>query len=109
MLVVVLMILGQLQQYLHVIAKIFEYCLINKLSNYLSVHESQFEFTKGGGCDKALLLFKTVFEYFNNHGSTVFVATLDLIKTYDRLNQCILIFKLYDVGILRDIVMMLVF
>ena len=28
----------------------------------------------------------------------VFVAALDLTKAYDRFNQCILILKLYDIG-----------
>ena len=64
-----------------IIAKIFEYCLINKLSNYMSMHELQFGFTKGGGCDKTLLVFKTVVMYYNNHRSTVFVAALGLKKT----------------------------
>ena len=58
------------------------------------MHELQFGFTKGGGCDKALLIFKTVVEYYNNHGNTVFVAALDLTKAYNRLNQCILVFQL---------------
>ena len=65
-----------------VIAKIFEYRLMNKLSNYMSMHELQFGFTKGGGCNKAVLVFKTVVEYYNNHGSTVFVTALDLTKAY---------------------------
>ena len=73
------------------------------------MYELQFGFTKGGGCDKALLVFKTVVEYYNNHGSTVFVAALDLKKSNDRLNQCILIIKLCDIGVSRDIVMMFVF
>ena len=73
------------------------------------MHELQFGFTKGGGCDKALLVFKTVIEFYNNHGSTVFVAALDLTKAYDRLNQYILILKFYDIGVLREIIMMLVF
>ena len=72
-----------------VIAKIFKYCLINKLSNYMNILELQFEFTKSGGWDKALLVFKTVVEYYNNYRSTVFVAALNFTKACDRLNQCI--------------------
>ena len=44
------------------------------------MHELQFGFTKGGGCGEALLVFKTVVEYFTYHGSIVFVAALDLTK-----------------------------
>ena len=51
------------------IAKVFEYFFINKLFNYVSMHELQFEFKKGGEC--------------------VFVAALNLTKAYDRLYQCI--------------------
>ena len=91
------------------IAMIFKYCLINKLSNYMSMHELQFGFKKGGGCEKALLVFKTAVEYYNNHGSTLFVAALDLTKVYDRLDQCILTLKFYDIGVPRDIIMMFVF
>ena len=70
------------------------------------MYELQFEFSKSGGCDKALLVFKTVVKYYNNHGSTVFVSALDLTKAYDRLNQCIIILKLCDISVSRDIVML---
>ena len=79
-----------------VIAKVFEYCFVKKLNMYIKLHDLQFGFKKGGGCYKALLVFKAVVEYFNKHGSTVYVYALDLTKAYDRLNQCILILKLYD-------------
>ena len=84
-----------------VIAQFLEYRLINKLSNCMSMHELKFRFTKGGGCYKDLLVFKTVVEYYNNHRSAVFVASLDLTKAYDILNQRILIIKFYDTGVLR--------
>ena len=73
------------------------------------MHDLQFGFTKGDGCDKALLVFKIVLEYFNKHGSTVYVSALDLTKAYNRLNQCILIQKLYDASIPRDIIMIFLF
>jgi hypothetical protein len=37
------------------------------------------------------------------------VAALDLSKAYDRLNQCILVLKLYELGVPRDIVMLFVY
>ena len=58
---------------------------------------------------KDLLVFKTAVKYYNNHGSKVFVAALDLTKTCDRLNQSITILKLYYIGVPRDIVMTFVF
>ena len=48
-------------------------------------------------------------EYFNKYGSTVYVSALNLTKAYDRLNQCILILKLYDIGIPKDIIMIFLF
>jgi hypothetical protein len=92
-----------------VIAKVFEYCLTNRLSEYVKIHDLQFGFTKGGGCDRALLMFKSVVEYYNEHGSTVFAAALDLTKAYDRLNHCVLILKLYEMGIPRDLVMLFIY
>ena len=38
-----------------VIAKVFEYCIVKRLYMYIKLHDLQFGFTKGGGCDKALL------------------------------------------------------
>ena len=73
------------------------------------MHDLQFCSIKGVGCDKALLVFKTVVEYFNKYGSTVYVSALNLTKAYDRLNQCILILKLYDIGIPKDIIMIFLF
>ena len=76
---------------------------------YIKLHDLQFGFTKGGGCNKALLVFKTVVEYFNKHGRTVYVSALDLTKAYDWFNQYILILKLYDISIPRDIIMIFLF
>ena len=47
----------------------------------MSMHELQFGFTKGGGCDKAVLAFETVFKCYNSHGSIVFVTALNLTKS----------------------------
>ena len=79
------------------------------MSNYMIMHELQFGFTTSDGCDKTLLVFRTVVEYYNKHRSTVFVAPLDVTKAHDRFNQCILIFKLYNIGVPRDIFKMFVF
>ena len=54
-----------------VIAKVFKYCIVKRLYMYIKLHALRFGFTKGGGCDKALLVFKTAVEYFNKHVSTV--------------------------------------
>ena len=73
------------------------------------MHDLQFGFTKGGGCDKALLIFKSVVEYYNERESTIFAAALDLTKAYDRLNHCVLILKLCKIGIPGDLIMLFMF
>ena len=35
-------------------AKVFEYCIVKRLYMYIKLHDLQFGFTKGVGCDKAL-------------------------------------------------------
>ena len=53
---------------------------MNRLEGCFDLHELQFGFTRGVRCDNALLVFKSVVEYFNLYGSTVFAAALDLSK-----------------------------
>ena len=92
-----------------VIVKVFEYCIVKRLCTYVKLHDLQFGFTKGGGCNKAFLVFKIIVEYFNKHGSNVYVSALDITKVYDRLNQYISILKLSDIGIPRYIIMIFMF
>ena len=87
-----------------VITKIFEYCLLDKLVNYAQIDELQFGFTKGGGCERALHVFRSTVQYFNEHGSTVYSAALDISKAYDKLNHCVLLRKLICLGIPADII-----
>ena len=51
-----------------VIATVFEYCIMKRLCTYVKFHDLQFGFTKEGGCEQALLMFKTEVEYFRNMG-----------------------------------------
>ena len=88
-----------------VITKIFEYCLLDKLVRYAQNDELQFGFTKGGGCEKALYVFRSTVQYFNEHGSTVYSAALDISKAYDKLNHCILLRKLICLRVPPDIIM----
>ena len=39
----------------------------------------------------------------------MYVSAFDLTKAYNRLNQCILILKLFDIGIPKDIIMIFLF
>ena len=68
------------------------------------MHELQFEFTAGGGCEKAVFVLKSVVEYFVEHGSSVYLAALDISKAYDRVDHRLLLLKLINIGIAYDIV-----
>ena len=52
----------------NVLAKVFEYFLLEKLSCYTKLYDLQFGFTAGGGCEKAVFVLKSVVEYFVKHG-----------------------------------------
>ena len=88
----------------NVLAKVFEYCLLEKLSCYTKLHDLQFGFTAGGGCEKAVFVLKSVVEYFVEHGIGVYLAALDISKVYDRVDHRLLLPKLINVGIAYDIV-----
>jgi hypothetical protein len=89
-----------------ILAKLFEYCILQKVENCYKMHELQLGFTVGGGCEKALFIVKTVTEYFNAYSSSVFFASLDLSKAYDRVNHCKLVNKLYEANVPHDIVLL---
>ena len=103
-----LLTIDQLQLY-HELQKFFKNCIVKRLRKYVKLHDLQFGFTNGDGCYKALLVFYTDVEYFNKYCSTVYVSALNLTKADDRLNQCVIILKLYDIGIPKDIIMILLF
>ena len=50
----------------------------------MKLHSLQFGFKIEDGCEKAFVIFETVVEYFNKHGSTEYVSTLDLTKAYNK-------------------------
>ena len=87
----------------NVLAKVFKYCLLEKLSCYTKLHDLQFGFTAGGGCEKAVFVLKSAVEYFVEHGSSVYLAALDISKAYDRVDHRLLLLKLINIGIAYDI------
>ena len=62
------------------LAKIFEYCLLNRLELCMLSHELQFGFTSCGDCEKAVHVVMSVIEYFNEFGSSVYLSALDITK-----------------------------
>ena len=85
--------------------KIFEYCVLSRLKICVKFHELQFSFTTGGGCDKAVHVVRSVIEYFNEYGSTVYLSGLDISKAYDKLNHCAILLQMKRVKAPIDIIL----
>ena len=73
---------------------IYQWCLIDKFGNYLCSHNLQFGFKKHSGCANALYTVQQVVNYYNERGSTIYMAALDASKAFDRINHSTLINKL---------------
>lgn len=82
-----------------VVSKIFEYCLLNKFSDYLQSNDLQFGFKPNSSCAHAIFLLSQVTDYFITHGSNVFMAALDASKAFDRVNHVKLFNILLDRGL----------
>ena len=60
-------------------------CLFERFKEYYDLHELQFGFAKNGGCEKTIFVVRSVCEYFSNHGSSIYLASLDISKAYDSI------------------------
>ena len=61
-------------------------CLFELLSCIILKYDLQFGFTPGKGCQKALQLLSTVVDHFNERGSNVYCAGLDISKALNSVN-----------------------
>ena len=83
----------------NVILKVFEMSLLNVLNRFIINDELQFGFSAEKGCQKALLMFSTVINYFNDRGSNVYIAGLDVAKAFDSVNYYEIFIKLMNVHV----------
>ena len=74
-----------------IISKVFESYLLVKYASYMCSDDLQFGFKKGLGCRNALFALRHCIQFFNEHGSNVYVASLDASKAFDKVNH----FKLF--------------
>ena len=79
-----------------IISKVFEITVRNKFSDFFASHELQFGFKKNLGCQNAVFTVQQVANYFNQRGSTVFMAALDATKAFDRICHLKLFNKLVE-------------
>ena len=84
--------------------KIFEYCLLDKITANISLNRRQFGFRKNTGCLQAIAVVKETIYKYNSEGSNVHCATLDLSKAFDKVNWKQLFNKLVSTSLDRKIV-----
>ena len=79
-----------------VISKLFDMAVLDRYSDYFKTSDHQFGFKKPLGCSDAIYSVRNIIETFVSNGSIVNVCTLDLSKTFDRMNHYALLIKLMD-------------
>jgi len=89
-------------------SKIFEYCVLHKFEAVFESDSLQFGFKKILGCSHALFELSQVTDYFVNHGSSVYIASLDASKAFDRVNHTKLFNKMLERGLPGRIIRVLI-
>ena len=59
------------------VSKLFEYCILNRFEYLLTSDDLQFGFKRNSSCSHAIFLLSQTIDYFINHGSNVYMASLD--------------------------------
>jgi hypothetical protein len=84
---------------INIVSKVFEMCVLVHLSKVFVSDELQFGFTSGKGCQKALFVLSCIIEHFNDRGSNVYVAGLDITKAFDSVNHYGIYIKMMEIGV----------
>ena len=79
-----------------ILSKLFELCLLLRVSDFLTSSELQFGFKEKFSCTHAIFIVKEVLSYFNKQHTTVTMAALDISKAFDKVNHYVLFNKLLD-------------
>jgi hypothetical protein len=66
-----------------VVAKLFEGVMLEICSDFLVRDDLKFGFEAYVGCFNAIFVLRATIDYFQNHGISVFVASLDISKAFD--------------------------
>ena len=82
-----------------ILSKVFENCLAKKLKLEQFFDPLQYGFTNSKGCQKALLSVECIINYFTCRGSSIYLATLDASKAFDRVNHYSLFLALMEYNI----------
>jgi hypothetical protein len=65
-----------------VMSKLLEHIILDVSDEYLTSDDRQFGFKKHFGCGNAKFVVRSTMDYFNDRGSTVYTAALDVSKAY---------------------------
>ena len=84
---------------LPVITKVFEMVLLAVCEPVLESDPLQFGFKHNVGCTDAIFSLKAVIKYFNERGSSVFLASLDIKKAFDHVHHYKMFKSLLSIGV----------
>ena len=82
-----------------IISKVLEGVINALCLSCFETDDHQFGFKKGKGCTDAIYLFTATVDHFIEHGSSVFVAALDISKAFDKVDHTKLLASLGEAGI----------
>jgi len=91
-----------------VIAKLFELVILELCSEYLLTDNLQFGFKPKLGCSNAIFALRSTIDYFRDRGSTIYAASLDIRKAFDRVNHLKLFESLKNTGLPSCILIILI-
>jgi len=77
-----------------ILSKVFEYCVLDRFSNYFCTTDNQFGFKKGVGCSFAIRTVGNIVDSYIRGGSTAYLCAIDLSKAFDKVNHHALFLKL---------------
>ena len=79
-----------------ILSKLFESCVFVLCEDLFATSDNQFGFKHGIGCSQAVHVAKEYIEAYNRGGDTAYIAALDVIKAFPRVNHDAVIIKLHE-------------
>jgi hypothetical protein len=86
-----------------VLSKVYELCVYDRFSSFLTSADNQFGFKKKLGCSHAIYTVRNLVEHLVKGGSTVNLCALDLSKAFDKTDHHALFIKLMQRNLPREL------